>query len=100
MRSWRSQGDAPKGTAASSAKRARQGEDQEPDQPADQRSIDADILQVLADLQLKAIDERRSVPVVNHCGDIVADLGPARQDRAQRQESEPPASLPRMLACL
>ena len=64
-----------------------QGEDQEPDQSADQRAVDADILQVLADLQLEAVDERGGVPMVDHSGDIGADFRPAGQNGAQRQES-------------
>src|SRR5262249_35909045 len=41
-------------------------EDQEPDQPAHQRAIDADELQVLADLQLEPVDQRGAVPVLHH----------------------------------
>src|SRR6185312_9454213 len=78
------------GAPASAAKRLRQDEDQKPDQPADQRPVDADILQIAADLQFEAADERGGVPIVDHRGDIAADLGPARQDRAQRQQSQAP----------
>src|SRR5580700_2715619 len=38
-------------------------EDQQTDEAADQGSVDADILQVLADLQLEPVDERGGVPI-------------------------------------
>ena len=76
--------------ATAAAERPREGEDQEPDQSADQSAVDADILQVLADLQLEAVDERGGVPMVDHSGDIGADFRPAGQNGAQRQESQPP----------
>ena len=91
-------GDAAERSAAnsrakhSSAKRSRQGEDHKPDQPANQRAVDADILQVLADLQFEAIDEGGGVPIVDHRGDIAADFGPARQNGAQCEQSEPPVN--------
>ncbi len=78
MRSWLSRSVQPERAGGSSAKRTRQGEDQKPDQPAHQRAVDANILQVLADLQLQAVDERRGVPIVDNRGDIGADFGPAR----------------------
>jgi hypothetical protein len=53
------------------------------------------MLQVLADLQFQAVDDCRGVSVVDHRRDIGADFGSARQDRAQRQEPEPPIDLTR-----
>ena len=70
------------GAANSPSKCLRQGEDQKPDQSADQCAIDADVLQVLADLQLNAIYERRGVPIIDHRGDIAADFRPAGQYRS------------------
>jgi hypothetical protein len=39
-------------------------------QEPDQRAVDADTSQILADLQLKAIDKDGGVPIVDHRGDI------------------------------
>src|SRR5450755_1153561 len=50
-------------------------EDQQSNQAADQRAVDADVLQVLADLQLEAVDQGRGVPGLHHIGDEGADLG-------------------------
>jgi hypothetical protein len=59
-------------------------------QEPDQRAVDADTSQILADLQLKAIDKDGGVPIVDHRGDIGTDFRPAGQHRAQRQQPEPP----------
>ena len=67
----------------------RHAEDDQPDEPADQRAVDADILQVAADLQLDAFDQRLGIPVLHHLADEGGDLGPARRDRAQESDTEP-----------
>jgi len=71
----------------------RKGKDQEPDQSADQRAVDADVLQVLADLQLEPVDQCGGVPGLHHIGDEGADLGAARRNRAGHQVANPPVDL-------
>src|SRR5262245_45013191 len=54
-------------------------EDQEADETAYERSVDADVLQILADLEFQSLDEGDAVPIVHHLLDIGADRGAARQ---------------------
>src|ERR1700722_15490007 len=80
------------GPADSPSNCLRQGEDQKPDQSADQCAINADVLQVLADLQLNAIYERRGVPIIDHRGDIAADFRPPpRRAPSSTQPQSAPA---------
>src|ERR1700692_2602966 len=93
----------------------RRDEDQQSDESADQRSVDADVLQILADLQFQPIDQRYGVPVVDDALDIGADLetieqqkllgdgqNPAVEPRSARLVLKEPGSdsFEPMLACL
>src|SRR5580698_3762461 len=63
-------------------------EDQQTDEAADQGPVDADILQILADLQFEPVDERGAVPILHDIGDIGADLGAPRQQDAKDDEAD------------
>ena len=62
----------------------RRDEDQQPDEAADQCPVDADVLQILADLQLKPVDQRRGIPVMDDPLDIASDLEPIEQQKLLR----------------
>ena len=55
--------------------------DQKSHKTADQRSVNADVLQILADLQFQPVDQRRGVPVVNDA--LSSDLGTIEQQKSQ-----------------
>jgi len=56
--------------------------DDQANEPADQRAVDADILQVLSDGQFEPVHQRGAVPSAHHVRDVGADTGATRQHDA------------------
>ena len=57
---------------------------QQPDQTADQRAVDADVLQVLADTLLHLLDQFAAFPIFHTLGNVLADLSAVTLEQARR----------------
>jgi hypothetical protein len=58
-------------------------EDDQPYQTPHQGSVDADVLQILADLKLQPVHQGFGIPSCHELGDECADLSAVRHDGAQ-----------------
>jgi hypothetical protein len=76
-----------------SADRLTDAVDHEPGEPADERAVDADELQVATDGQLDAAARFVGVPLLDRGGDEVGDLVPAGVDDVARRGFDPRVDL-------